>query len=147
MEAFGTKYGIPVTASSKDDTVTVKSAYSHAGTATKLTDGDLIKLCIIPANHVVTGLEIFSADLDSGAGLVFDAGLMDVTGDVALETVFVSGSTLGQAGGVLGNPATTTMYLSEAAAVDKVLAIEVTTSAVGAGATGSIGCVVQYQAV
>lgn len=96
--------------------------------AGKLTDGDLLKLCVIPANHVVTDLKLGCSDLDAGTALVFDAGLM-VEGATALETVFVSGSTLGQAGGTLGFPATAVMMNTAAASADKVLAVEVTTTA------------------
>jgi hypothetical protein len=69
---------------------------------------------------------------------------MDVA-DVALDTVFVATSTLGQAGGTLAIPATTTMFSTAADTADKILAVEVTTTATTiAAAEAIIGCVVQY---
>lgn len=112
--------------------------------ATQLTDGDLLRLCKVPANYSVVGLQPFSDDLDDGEtpALVFDIGLLD-DGDAALDTVFVSGSTLGQAGGTLAAPATTTMFKTEAASTEKVLAIEVTTTAAGdTPAEAKVGAVV-----
>jgi hypothetical protein len=142
----GNKFKTVVSASGKDDTVTVKSFYTHPAASVKLTDGDLVKLVRIPANHEITSLQLFSGDLDAVTALVFDAGTMDPT-DVALDLVFVSGSTLGQAGGVLSAPVLPALYTSGPSNVDRILAIEVTTTATTAGAADApIGCVVQYVA-
>jgi hypothetical protein len=95
----------------------------------KLTDGDILKFCTIPAGHKVVGLALSCGDLDAATALVFDVGLLTHADHTALDTVFISGSTLGQAGGTLAMPATTTMYTTDAASTNKVLALEVKTDA------------------
>ena len=147
----GNKYDVglvPITADGRDDTITVKSFATILAAGAALANGDVIDLCVIPANHSIVGLALFSGDLDSNAAptLTFSAGLMDA-GGAALDTVFVADSTLGQAGGTLAIPAATTMFTTGSAATDKVLAIEVTANAATKGAADAvIGCVVQYVA-
>jgi hypothetical protein len=114
---------------------------------TVLADGDLLNLALIPEGSDVLDLKLFSEDLDDDAtpALVFAAGLRD-DGDAALDTVFVSGSTLGQGGGTLAVPAATTMFTAGPLSSDKVLAIEITTSADGKAASAAkIGAVVAYR--
>lgn len=138
---------IPVTGDGRGETISVRTVHNHTTTLTKLTDGDLIQLCKIPAGHEIVGLQLFCGDLDASTGLAFSVGLMDET-DTELETVFVATSTLGQAGGTLAIPATTTMFTTAAGSVDKILAVEITTTATTiAAADAVIGCVVQYAAI
>lgn len=138
---------IAVTGDGKGGVINVTSYYTHPTASTKLTDGDLVKLVKIPAGHRVVGLNVFSGDLDAGTALVVDVGLLK-EGDAALETVFVSGSTLGQAGGTLAVPATTTMFTTAGNDADRILAVEVTTSAGTKGAADAIiGVSVNYAPV
>ena len=66
-------------------------------------------------------------------------------GDAALDSVFVSASTLGQAGGTLACPATATMFDTAAASANKVLAIEITAAAATKHAAArTVGAVVTY---
>lgn len=140
------RYGtgiIPVSASDHC-AITVVCAATRTVAEGKFVDGEFVNLCKIPAGHQVVGLTLFSEDLDAGTALVFDVGLRDAA-DTALETVFVSGSTLGQAGGTLAVPATTTMFTTAPAAVDKILSIEITTDAGTIhAATRKVGAVVTY---
>ena len=119
---------------------------SAKGIAVALADGDILNLCNIPANHRIVGLSLFSGDLDANATptITFDVGLLGA-GGAALDTVFVSGSTLGQAGGTLACPATATMFDTAAASTDKVLAIEITANAATKHAAArTVGAVVTY---
>lgn len=110
--------------------IVVACVVSIAAADAALTDGDILNLCVVPANHRVVGLSLACGDLDANvsAAITFDVGLMD-KGDTALDTVFVADSTLGQAGGTLAIPATATMFETEAATADKVLAVEIKTTA------------------
>jgi hypothetical protein len=115
--------------------------------ATILTDGDILGLCKIPQGAEVVGLTLHSGDLDESTALVFSVGLCDST-DAALETVFVATSSLGQAGGTLGVPATATMFTTGPIAAEKDLAIEITTTAGAACAAERVlGAVVTYRQV
>lgn len=138
----------PITGSAKGEVIAVTSYYTHPAASTKLTDGDLVHLVKIPAGHEIVGLTVFSGDLEQSTGaLAASVGLLDA-GDTALDTVFVATSTLLRAGGTLGVPATTTMFETAAATTDKVLALEVTTTATQEGAADAIiGCTVLYAAV
>ena len=138
--------GVAVLTAQQHTAITRVCTVSIAAADSGLADGDILNLCVIPANHRVVGLSLFSGDLDAHATptIAFDVGLLDA-GDAALDTVFVSGSTLGQAGGTLAIPATTTLFTTAAASTNKVLAIEVTTSAATKHAAArTIGAVVSY---
>lgn len=142
------KYGssVPVLTAQQHAAITRVCTVTIPATASALADGDILNLCEIPADHRVVGLSLFSGDLDANATptITFDVGLLD-KGDAALDTVFVSGSTLGQAGGTLAIPATTTMFDAAAASTDKVLAIEVTANAATKHAAArTVGVVVTY---
>lgn len=142
------KYGssIPVLTAQQHAAITRVCTVTIPAAAVALADGDLLNLCEIPANHRIVGLSLFSGDLDANATptLVFDVGLRDA-GDAALDAVFVSGSTLGQAGGTLACPATTTMFDTAAASTDKILSIEITTGAATKHAAArTVGVVVTY---
>lgn len=140
-DKYGNQYPA-ITNFSNEDTCVIATATIPI--STKLTDGDIINLLKIPAGFRICSLKVFSEDLDDGtAVLAFDVGLLDA-GDTALETVFISGSTIGRAGG-LASPTTTTMYTTAAATSEKVLAIEITTTANGdTAASAKIGAVVSY---
>ena len=142
------KYGssIPVLTAQQHAAITRVCTVTIPAAAVALADGDLLNLCEIPANHRIVGLSLFSGDLDANASptLVFDVGLRDA-GDAALDAVFVSGSTLGQAGGTLACPATATMFDTAAASANKILSIEVTTAAATKHAAArTVGAVVTY---
>jgi hypothetical protein len=149
----GNKYaaGIPaITGDGKGDVIAVNSRYTHPTASTKLTDGDIIQLAKIPAGHEIVDLMFYSEDLDGNGSpaLVVDVGLLTHADHAALDTVLISGSTLGQAGGTLGVPVTTTLFTTGAATADKVLAIEVTTSAgTKSSSDAVIGCIVKYAPV
>ena len=142
------KYGssIPVLTAQQHAAITRVCTVTIPAAAVALADGDLLNLCEIPANHRIVGLSLFSGDLDAHATptITFDVGLLDA-GDAALDTVFVSASTLGQAGGTLACPATATMFDTAAASANKVLAIEITAAAATKHAAArTVGAVVTY---
>lgn len=149
----GTKYATSVMAIDGDCKGCCRAVTSIAtipAADAALAIGSIIKLVKIPAGHKVQKLSLFCGDLDADGSpaIVFTAGLMDAS-DTALETIFypVADGTIGQAGGTLNTPSTTVMFTTEAAAVDKVLAIEVTTAAATKHAAArTIGCTVLYSA-
>ena len=64
---------------------------------------DKLRLCFLPAGHVVVDAIIGMGDLDGGSGLVWDLGIEDATQnptDTTDANALVSGSTVGQAAGV-----------------------------------------------
>lgn len=139
-------YGAPYPAITPvgNEPVTRKATVSIPITTT-LTDGDLLDLALIPAGAEILSLTLFSGDLDEGTALVFDVGLREAD-DTALETVFVSGSTLGQAGGTLAAPATTTMFTTGVLTADKILSIEIkTTAGAACAAAAKIGAVFSFK--
>jgi len=148
MKFYADKYGtatnaLPAQTSTGSEAVVVITTASLPN-ATVLTDGDLIYLGTIPQGYKCVGLTLFAEDLDEGAALAFSVGLCDAA-DAVLDTVFVATSNLGQAGGTLAVPATTTMFTTAAASTDKILAIEVTTTAaVAMAAARKVGAVVTY---
>jgi hypothetical protein len=74
---------------------------------------------------------------------VMDYGLLTHIAHVALDVVFVSGTTIGQAGGTLATPATLIMFTTDSSSATRFLAIEVTTSASSkAAAIRKLGAVV-----
>ena len=138
--------GVAVLTAQQHTAITRVCTVSIAAADSGLADGDILNLCVIPANHRVVGLSLFSGDLDAHATptITFDVGLLDA-GDDALDTVFVSASTLGQAGGTLACPATATMFDTAAASANKVLAIEITAAAATKHAAArTVGAVVTY---
>lgn len=129
-DIYGTTKPV-ITSSYNREVIRRVAAVSITVASGKLTDGDILSLCVIPAGHRVVGLALDVPDLDEGAALVWDLGLLDA-GDAALDTVFISAATVGQAAGVILFPNATygtTLYSTAAAATDKVLAIEIKTTA------------------
>ena len=138
--------GVAVLTAQQHTAITRVCTVSIAAADSGLADGDILNLCVIPANHRVVGLSLFSGDLDAHATptITFDVGLLDA-GDDALDTVFVSASTLGQADSTLACPATATMFDTAAASANKVLAIEITAAAATKHAAArTVGAVVTY---
>lgn len=143
-DKYGT--GKPVLTAQEHCAITRICVVDIAAADSGLADGDILNLCVIPADHQVVGLQLFSGDLDANVSpaITLSVGLMDA-GDTALDTAFVVDSTLGQAGGTLAIPATTTLFETAAASTNKVLAIEVTASAATKHAAArKIGAVVSY---
>ena len=143
-DKYGT--GLSVITAGAHEAITVRCTATIADASGALTDGDIINLCIIPAGHQVVKLSLFAGDLDADVSpaLAFSVGLKD-SADAALDTVFIADSLLGQDGGTLAFPATTTMYTTAADSIDKILAIEVTTTAATKhAAERTIGCVATY---
>jgi hypothetical protein len=98
---FATSQLPSVTAGCAGDTI-VNDYFYDLPTAQNVT-GDIIDLGTLPAYHTVSDAILVPDDLDSGAGLVLDVGLMSGTpGDTASARTcgaeLFSGSTAGQTG-------------------------------------------------
>lgn len=76
--------------------ITVPFSFATSGLATPhiLVAGDLIKLVKIPKGAVITDWQIHFPDIDGGANLLLDLGLVTTGADC-----FLADSTIGQAGG------------------------------------------------
>lgn len=103
--------------------------------AVALANGDTVALAKLPAGHVPVDFIVDADDLDSGAeaALVFDVGVL---GEGEDPDAFITGSEIGQAGGVarLSNVAGRRL---EAVEYDRLVGITVTT----APATGQAGTI------
>jgi hypothetical protein len=60
---------------------------------------DVITVCELPPTVKVNDYTLFVDDIDTGTTAVFDFGELDAAG-TAIATAYVTGSTVGQAGGV-----------------------------------------------
>lgn len=119
-------------------------------TAAQVAAANVVTFVVLPADCVPVGYVINSDDLDSGvAALTFDFGILNA-GETALDTTLVSGSTLGQAGGLLLHTASKAAYdlLSGVAAddVDRMVGLKFVVAA-GTAAAGDIEVELLYKAV
>jgi hypothetical protein len=138
--------GITPVSASSHEAITVVCEVAITAASDGLADGDFLNLCIIPAGHKVAGLALWCGDLDAHEtpALTFSVGLRDAA-DVELETVFITESTLGQAGGTLYAPTAVTMWETAALAANKILSVEVIASAATKHADArKFGAVVTY---
>lgn len=105
---------------------------------------DTIDMCKLPATLVLDDLIVSCDDLDTGGSpaLVFDVGLYDSVGATSLQTAFITGATIGQAGGVarLSNASGRKIAPVD---YDRYIRIKVTT----APATGATSGVIKLTAV
>lgn len=70
-------------------------------TTANLVINNLIGLCVLPANCIPTGITIVSTDLDAGAGLEYDVGILNEDkDDLVADSKLITGSDVGQEGGV-----------------------------------------------
>ena len=77
---------------------------ARATITTEPAAADRILMCKLAAQHTVVDLILFASDMDSGAGLVLDVGLLDTTQDPVDTTdddVFIAADTIGQGTTVL----------------------------------------------
>ena len=74
--------------------------YGEFTVATALAVSDTIRLCKLPAEHIVVDFVGNSGDLDTGTAIVLDVGIEDTVGATSDPDAILLGSTVGQAGGV-----------------------------------------------
>lgn len=93
------------------------------------TDNQIGECVILPAGHVPVDLIVFAEDGSTGADIVFDVGVLDAAG-TALESGqnFITGTTIGQAGGLARAAVAGGLQLA-AATTDRVIAVQITTPA------------------
>ena len=82
--------------------VVVNDYYIDLTTA-QLVTGAMFDLGILPAGHVLSDAVLISDDIDSGAAVTMDVGLLtgtpgDATGDRTMDDVIFAASTAGQTG-------------------------------------------------
>lgn len=100
---------------------------------------DTIDLCILPAEMVLDELIISTVDLDAHAtpAIVFDVGLYDAVGATSSQTAFITGSTIGQAGGI-ARLANFAGHQIRAVGYDRLIRLKVTTAPATGATTGRI---------
>ena len=109
----------------------------------------ILDMGIIPAWSTVTDVTIVSDDMDSGATLALDVGLISGTpGDiVSVRTIgaeFFSASTIAQAGGV-ARMTLKTGFRVEPVGYDRSIGIKIQAAATGLATTGKIQLVVELK--
>lgn len=95
--------------------------------------GDIIDLGVLPANHTISDAVLVTDDLDTGAGMVLDVGLMSGTpGDaVSARTCgaeIFSGATTAQTGGT-ARPTLASAFKILAAETDRSIGVKISTQA------------------
>lgn len=123
------------------------TVYGEAAVTTALADNDIVGVGYLPAGARILDVKIVSDDLDSGTALVLDAGLVNADED-DLATVLISGSAIGQAGGIDlmdVTAAVATAIQADAPDDDQLVGIKVTTVA-GTPVAGAIGLIFTYVA-
>jgi hypothetical protein len=90
--------------------------------------GDVITVVELPPAVKVNDYALFVDDIDTGTTAVFDFGELDAPG-TGIATAYVSGSTSGQAGGVVR--ATTNAHLNAASNTTRRLGIKFTGAQTG----------------
>lgn len=100
---------------------------------------DTIDMCKLPAGMVVDDLIVSTDDLDTGGSpaVVLDIGLYDDVGATSSQTAFITGTTIGQAGGVarLTNAAGRKIAPVD---YDRYIRVKVTTAPATGAASGKI---------
>lgn len=139
---MGDKYDQPAVTPSGAGAITV---YGEATVDTNLADNDIVGVGYLPAGARIVDMTLVSDDLDSVSGLVLDAGLVNSDED-DLATVLISGSTVGQAGGVDlmdVTAAVATAIQADPPSADQLVGIKVTTVA-ATPVAGTVGLVFTY---
>ena len=108
---------------------------------------DIIKLAVLPARCLPVDLIVDSDDLDSNATptLVMSAGILNSAGDDLETELLISGSDVGQAGGI-ARMDSGLAYTNVVSDSDRTVAIKVGTGAATAN-TGKIRACFMYRAV
>jgi hypothetical protein len=139
----------PVTAVHEAQTVTVRSVLDVSSAATgiaQLSAGDILVGCMLPANHVPVDLMLLADDLDTGANLTLTPAVLkqDFT-DIVASTSFLTGSTVGQAGGVARANVVDGLKL-KAATYDRWIGIKIAVGGAQQAAAAMLELVFSYRA-
>jgi len=99
--------------------------------------GDVIGLCVLPADCVPIDFALVPDDLDTGTNLKLSAGVYDKdTGDLDSETIMIDESTVGQTGGAA---LMESVVIADAKPSDRIIAARIDAAGVAAEAsTGTI---------
>ena len=130
---------LAVAVSAGANQIVVNDYFYDLPTAQNVT-GDIIEMGILPAYHTVSDVVLVTDDLDAGAGMTVDVGLMSGTpGDTGARTCgaeLFSGANTAQAGGV-ARPTLASAFKIQAAETDRSIGVKIATQA-GTPATGRI---------
>ena len=97
-------------------------------TAAQIALDALVGLMVLPADTIPIDFVLIEDDLDTGTALVQDVGVLnDDEDDLEANTNFITGATIGRAGGSLR---ATTLPIVTPAETDRVIAVKTTTGGV-----------------
>jgi hypothetical protein len=133
----------PITCAQAGQIVAATGTYEVPET---LADNDIVALCHLPAEHEPVDFFIQADDLDTNGSpaLVFDVGVLNADmDDLVASTNFITGSTVGQAGGIARADVVLGLQLA-ASSADRVIGVKVTTVA-GTPAAGTLKGVLMYK--
>ncbi|MFZ4436806.1 MAG: hypothetical protein ACOYOS_00100 [Syntrophales bacterium] len=113
---------------------------SYEITAAQNVDEVVVALCSLPAGCIPLDFTLVVDDLDAGATLIFDGGGINSTED-HIDQIMISGSSVGQAGGVARS---TLLPMVAPAETETLFGFHVTTAG-NAGTAGTIRGILTYR--
>lgn len=152
MAKIDSKYGsgvlpAPIPVAQEDLTVKAKISLTAAQNA----QGNVLALAVLPADCVPVGYVLNASDLDSNGtpAILLNLGVLNA-GETAIETALLTGSAIGQAGGIAVHGVSKATYdaLDAIAASDKdrTIGVVIATGAATAAA-GTVQLELTYRAV
>ena len=137
----------PMPSADGSGVIAVRMEYSIAAV---LALNDVIYMGDLPANHVPVDFMLDSDDVSAGADVVMAVGIINAT-DNGLSTeaadggaAWLSGSTIGQAGG-MARPTTNVLSRVAASESSRRVGVHISTAATTT-TTGKVGLMLQYRA-
>ena len=137
----------PMPSADGSGVIAVRMEYSIAAV---LALNDVIYMGDLPANHVPVDFMLDSDDVSAGADVVMAVGIINAT-DNGLSTeaadggaAWLSGSTIGQAGG-MARPTTNVLPRGAASESSRRVGVHISTAATTT-TTGKVGLMLQYRA-
>lgn len=150
MSLLKTKYALglyPMPTADGADVIAVRMEYSIAAV---LALNDVIYMGDLPAGHVPVDFMLDSDDVSAGADVVMAVGIINGT-DNGLSTAaadggaaWLSGSTIGQAGG-MARPTTNVLSRVTSSETSRRVGVHISTAATTT-TTGKVGLTLQYRA-
>ena len=138
----------PMPSADGSGVIAVRMEYSIAAV---LALNDVIYMGDLPANHVPVDFMLDSDDVSAGADVVMAVGIINAT-DNGLSTeaadggaAWLSGSTIGQAGGIRGVRGCGFSAMSSASESSRRVGVHISTAATTT-TTGKVGLMLQYRA-
>lgn len=120
---------MPVTASQANVVLCAVGTIDMSLTEAQAVDnGEFLKLCILPQEHVLLDAYLDTDALDDGAAFVMDAGLLNAAGnDIGATEKFISASTAHRAAARTNMKHPASSILGKRQEVDRIVAVKFST--------------------